>query len=346
MCYYRHPRPARRSEAKREWTRAGRGAKSNLHPSNDLQMLVEPTKQSWQGRHDPLDGHAGNRWHHIIEIGASQDPGVINLLGFACDEGVFRNQGRIGAKQGPQHIRAALSNLAIHQPLRLHDLGDVACHDKNLESAQGEFAGLASAALKKSQFVIGLGGGHEIGFASFAALNAARPQGTLGILNFDAHFDMRLENQRNSGTWARDAFDLAGIRTKYAAFGISSASNTSALFQTAQKNGVHFRLDERMTLLHLEEAKQDLSDWLEQIDHLYLTVCLDVFPAANAPGVSAPAALGVVPEVIEPLIKLAAKSKKLAIMDVAELNPNHDIDSHTARLAARLIYQAVNTLHV
>ncbi len=307
-------------------------------------MLVEPTKQSWQGRHDPLDGQDGNRWHHIVEIGASQNPGVINLLGFACDEGVFRNQGRTGAKQGPQHIRTALSNLAIHQPLPIHDLGDVACHDKNLESAQGEFAGLASAALKKSQFVVGLGGGHEIGFSSFAALNAARPQGTLGIINFDAHFDMRRDQQRTSGTWALDAFELAGPRLKYCAFGISSASNTSALFRTAQKHGVHFRLDEKLTLLHLEEAKQDLTAWLEQIDHLYLTICLDVFPAAYAPGVSAPAALGTVPEVIEPLIKIAAKSKKLAIMDIAELNPQHDVDQHTAKLAARLIYQTVNSL--
>lgn len=307
-------------------------------------MLVEPTKQSWQGRHDPLDGPDGNRWHHIVEMGATPDPGAINLLGFACDEGVFRNQGRIGAKQGPQHIRQALSNLSVHQHLKLRDLGDSACHDKNLESTQGEYAGLASAALKKSQFVVGLGGGHEIGFASFAALNAARPQGTLGILNFDAHFDMRRETQRTSGTWALDAFELAGPRLKYCAFGISSASNTAALFHAAQKHGVHFRLDERLALLHLEEAKQDLTNWLEQIDHLYLTVCLDVFPAAYAPGVSAPAGLGVVPEVIEPLIKLAAKSKKLAIMDVAELNPQQDIDHRTARLAARLIYQITNTI--
>lgn len=307
-------------------------------------MLVEPTKQSWQGRHDPLDGTDGHRWHHIVEIGPSPNPGAINLLGFACDEGVFRNQGRVGAKQGPQQLRQALSNLAIHQPLPLHDLGDVACHDKNLELAQGEYSGLAAAALKKSQLVVGLGGGHEIGFASFAALNAARPQGTIGILNFDAHFDMRRDNQRTSGTWAADAFEIAGPRIKYACFGISSASNTAALFRTAQKHSVHFRLDERLTLLHLEEAKQDLSNWLAGIDHLYLTICLDVFLAASAPGVSAPAALGLAPEVVEPLIKIAAKSGKLAIMDIAELNPTHDIDHRTARLAVRLIYQTVNSM--
>lgn len=307
-------------------------------------MLVEPTKQSWMGRHDPLDGPEGNRWHHVVQMGPSQEPGAINLLGFACDEGVFRNQGRIGAKQGPQHLRSALANLAIHQPLHLRDLGDVACHDKNLETAQGEYAGLSMAAMRKGQFVVGLGGGHEIGFASFAAFNQARLQGTLGILNFDAHFDMRRDNQRTSGTWALDAFELAGPRLKYCAFGISSASNTAALFHTAQRHGAHFRLDERLTLLHLEEAKQDLADWLGQVDHVYLTVCLDVFPGGVAPGVSAPAAMGVSPEVIETLLKVAIRSRKVALMDVAELNPQVDVDSRTARLGARLIYQAVNGL--
>jgi formiminoglutamase len=307
-------------------------------------MLVEPTKQSWQGRHDPLDGPDGNRWHHVVQMGPSQEPGAINLIGFACDEGVFRNQGRIGAKQGPQHLRSALANLAIHQPLKLHDLGDIACHDKNLESAQGEYAGLASAALKKGQRVIGLGGGHEIGFASFAALNAARPQGTLGILNFDAHFDLRRDRERTSGTWARDAFEIAGPRTKYFAIGISSASNTAAIFKAAIQHGAQYRLDERLTLNHLTEAAEELQTWLTQIDHLYLTVCLDVFPASAAPGVSASAAFGVDPQVIEPLVKLAAKSGKLQIMDIAELNPLHDLDSRTSKLAARMIYQAANLL--
>ncbi|MBL8069254.1 MAG: formimidoylglutamase [Armatimonadetes bacterium] len=307
-------------------------------------MLVEPTKQSWMGRHDPLDGQAGNRWHHGVQMGPSQEPGAINILGFACDEGVFRNQGRIGAKQGPQHLRAALANLAIHQPLHLRDLGDVACHDKNLETAQGEYAGLAMAAMRKGQFVAGLGGGHEIGFASFAAFNQACPQGTLGILNFDAHFDLRRDNQRTSGTWALDAFELAGPRLKYCVFGVASAANTSALFHTAQRHGAHFRLDERLTLLHLEEARKDLESWLDQVDHVYLTVCLDVFPAGYAPGVSAPAALGIAPEVVEALVKVAIRSRKVALMDVAELNPLHDVDSRTARLGARLVYQAVNTL--
>jgi formiminoglutamase (EC 3.5.3.8) len=48
----------------------------------------------------------------------------IALLGFVCDEGVRRNQGRTGAAEGPQAIRQALANMASHAGHeRLVDMG-------------------------------------------------------------------------------------------------------------------------------------------------------------------------------------------------------------------------------
>ena len=38
----------------------------------------------------------------------------VALLGYACDEGVRRNKGRIGAAQGPDAIRKQLARLAYH----------------------------------------------------------------------------------------------------------------------------------------------------------------------------------------------------------------------------------------
>ena len=66
---------------------------------------------------------------------------------------------------------------------------------------------------------------------------------------------------------------------------------------------------------------------------------LYAFPASLAPGVSAPAARGIPLEVVEPLLDIIKHSGKLKLFDIAETCPKHDIDSHTARLAARLIHQ-------
>ena len=62
----------------------------------------------WQGRVDPEADAL--RWHQCIRpLSAARESGVA-LLGFACDEGVRRNHGRIGAAGGPQAIRRALAN--------------------------------------------------------------------------------------------------------------------------------------------------------------------------------------------------------------------------------------------
>ena len=66
---------------------------------------------------------------------------------------------------------------------------------------------------------------------------------------------------------------------------------------------------------------------------------LDALPAHVAPGVSAPAARGLALEVAEALVDDVLASGKLALFEVAELNPRLDLDGRTARVAARLVEQ-------
>ncbi len=300
----------------------------------------------WQGRVDAADGDAGLRWHQIVEPWRAGAARGVALLGFASDEGVRRNQGRIGAAQGPQALRRMLANLPVHERFALYDAGDVICAGDALEAAQDDYAVRAAALLDEGHLVVGLGGGHEIAWASYRAVarsRAMRAAGAkLGILNFDAHFDLRKDERANSGTPFLQALDHAaanGLRVEYRCLGVSEASNTRALFDRARERGVVWRCDDALTLLALDARAAELADWLRTIDHLYLTVCLDVLPAWVAPGVSAPAARGVAPEVLEPLIALAAGSGKLRLADIAELCPPHDIDGRTARVAARIVWR-------
>ncbi|NLB58538.1 MAG: hypothetical protein GX805_08760 [Gammaproteobacteria bacterium] len=52
----------------------------------------------------------------------------------------------------------------------MYDTGDVCCTNGNLEDAQAEFASRTRAFLDLGHSVIGLGGGHEIAYASFGAI--------------------------------------------------------------------------------------------------------------------------------------------------------------------------------
>jgi formiminoglutamase len=303
-------------------------------------MRRPAVKADWSGRTDEADGERARRWHQVV---CPRDvPGAaVSLLGFACDVGVTRNLGRAGAAAGPMALRKALAGVAVHGLAQVDDLGTVGCDGDALERAQAEFGEVVSTVVAAGGLPIGLGGGHEIAFASYLGLAGAVPAGeSVGIVNFDAHFDLRGGERASSGTPFRQILEhaaAAGRRAEYLCLGISRFANTAALFDRARALGVHWVEDGDCREDRLDALRGEVEALAARVDHLYLTVCLDVFPAAAAPGVSAPASLGVAPALVERLLDVVVSSGKLRVADVAELNPRQDIDARTARLAARLV---------
>ena len=305
---------------------------------------VDVPPQPWTGRFDG-DGAEHLRWWQAVEAydeGAAADPETkpAALLGFCSDEGVRRNKGRTGAAAAPAALRAALGPLAFHLDRAVADAGDVVVSGTGLEAGQERAGRAVTAMLNAGQLTVVLGGGHETAFASYSGVaGSAAVQGgrRLGVLNLDAHFDLRDEPVPSSGTpflqMAR-AEAAAGRDFRYAVVGISEPNNTRALFDTAQKLGVRYLLDEDCGE---ERVREFVAGFLADIDVLYLTIDLDVLPAAVAPGVSAPAAYGVPLPVISAVCRHVTRSGKLMHLDVAELNPAFDLDGRTAKVAARLI---------
>ncbi|MEZ8308058.1 formimidoylglutamase [Vibrio splendidus] len=319
----------------------------------------------WTGRNDLEDGALGTRVHHITKQVQSSDlsneltDGAIALVGFASDAGVARNKGRVGAKQAPNLIRQALANMAWHSDAHIADLGDIECNDGQLEVSQKQCASVIANALSTNK-VITLGGGHEVAWASFQGLaehlnkiqSEHKPK--IGIVNFDAHFDLRefesniTDIKPSSGTPFNQISDYCHTHQwpfHYACLGVSAASNTKALFNKADQLGVWYEHDRDMTLVNQVAQLVKLQKFIAECDYLYLTIDLDVFPAATAPGVSAPAARGVSYEALAPFLEQIFKhTEKLIIADIAEYNPDYDIDGQTARLAARLCWDIASAM--
>lgn len=298
----------------------------------------------WQGRVDLPECAQTRRWHQWVREPAAGVPVGVALLGFACDEGVRRNHGRVGAAEGPAALRAMLSNLPVLDDTPLYDAGTIACTDGDLEAAQDRYADALAALLDDGHFAVGLGGGHEIAYASYQGLarylGVRRPR--VAIINLDAHFDLRQQPQGSSGTPFLQAIEHArsiGLPLQYIAYGISAAANTRALFDTARQLGVHYVCDDQLSLLSLAGHVAELEARLADVDLVYLSIDIDGLPHATAPGVSAPAARGVPLEVAEPLLDAVAASGKLRLLDLAELSPPHDRDNATARVGARLIHR-------
>jgi formiminoglutamase len=301
----------------------------------------------WQGRVDDADGPLARRWHQVMQPHATRAaPGTTMLLGFACDAGVARNHGRVGAAEGPLAIRRALRNMPVHECTQLADGGDIRCAGDELESAQQALAALVAQQLGAGRFPLILGGGHEMAWGSFTGLatHLAMTEGVprVGIVNFDAHFDLRRDTRATSGTpFLQIAQECAarGWEFRYACFGVSRYANTEALFERARELGVRVQLDETLDAAGGSSA---LTSFIADVDDVYLTVCLDVLPAAVAPGVSSPAPRGVALDVLEPLIDVVCASGKVRLADIAEMNPRFDVDGRTAAVAARIAARIAN----
>ncbi|WP_035828189.1 formimidoylglutamase [Cupriavidus sp. SK-4] len=308
------------------------------------------TQNLWQGRVD--DGERGDttRLFRIVHALEAADVTPLNgapvLLGFNCDAGVLRNQGRPGAAHGPDAIRQALANVPAHGLPALYDAGNVSCDDGDLESAQLALAGTVRGVLVRGGLPLVLGGGHEVAWGTWqglrAHLDAQDDGGRVLIINIDAHFDLRTSRPANSGTpfdQIANACAERGQPFDYICLGVSRLSNTPALFRRADALGASYVEDVDMQERHLDSRLAELAARIDATDHLYLTIDLDALPAAVMPGVSAPAAYGVPLPVVEEVALLARRSGKLRVADLAEYNPQYDRDHQGARVAARLAWR-------
>ncbi|MFH4968623.1 formimidoylglutamase [Gaetbulibacter sp. M240] len=307
-------------------------------------------REIWTGRKTPE--HLGVQyWYQAVNCVLLSDlndlpAGGFGLIGYACDEGVRRNQGRIGAVEGPGALREKLGKVAWHhQSETVYDFGDVLCQDDNMEASQAAFADGISDLISKGILPIGIGGGHDMAFAHFNGIKKAfnNINKRIGIINFDAHFDLRpVEEQPNSGTPFNQIAKLLKQENKrldYFVLGIQKGCNTRSLFDVAKKEGVKVVFAEQCQNQpeQIKAIKTKLNAFVASVDLLYITIDMDGFSSAYAPGVSAASPLGFSPEFVFETLGFLLSSEKVMALDIAELNPKYDRDHQTAILASRLI---------
>ena len=290
-------------------------------------------------------------WHQEIAVSHIKDIGSeklfdIGLVGYVCDIGIERNHGRIGAKKGPNRIRNKLGKLPIHFiNKKIIDFGDVICIDDHLEDCQKALSKIISELISKNIVPVAIGGGHDIAYANFNGIKDALKnvsKNNIGIINFDAHFDLKnVEIKSNSGTPFNQIL-TENNNVDYFAVGIQQQSNTKELFKIAEEKKVSYVSNFECETFS-EALKNKLNTFIKKVDYLYITIDLDAFSSAYAPGVSAPSPLGFTPHFVYKVLAFLFESNKVISCDIAELNPDFDIDEHTASLAAKLIdYMILN----
>ena len=266
--------------------------------------------------------------------------GVV-LVGCPQDEGVRRNRGRPGAAEAPAEIRRALYRYPVtefHQGLRLLDLGDIRI-DGELEAVHDRLHAVMRQVLRDGKKAVVLGGGNDISYPDVSAL-AVEASPVLAF-NVDRHLDVRADTPRNSGTPYRQLLEEGHLDPKhFHEVGTNSFANSVEYLQYVERlgAGVHYLGDLRTagvgaTVRGLV-ARSDAAG-------IFFGFDLDAVRAVEAPGVSDPGPMGLTAREVCEIADVAAADPRTRIVEITEVNPRHDRDGITCKLAANFLMRAL-----
>jgi formiminoglutamase len=307
-----------------------------------FKYLDAPNEKLFFTRKDSSDPRMGDSVLHS-EKKFSNDV-KIGIVGVPTDEGVKRNGGRIGAKDGPDAIRTefykrtpfVFGKEKSPSSLSIFDFGNLKIR-KTLEETHLMLTEVIHALVAAEIVPIVLGGGHDIAFPNF--LGFSKGKRNVGVINIDAHLDYRKPiPKRNSGTSFRQMLDLQGSALNamnLVEIGTQSFANSTDHYAELTERGA--------TVFSLRDVRSDgITKTLElsyelatsNADALYISFDLDVVHSADAPGVSASLPSGFTAEEFLTAALFAGKRRKTKLIDIVELNPKFDHDGRTAKLAA------------
>jgi formiminoglutamase len=286
-------------------------------------------------RNDAADPRLGDR--------VNRGPGVyehahVVVLGCPQDEGVRRNGGRVGAAQGPTEIRRMLYKMTVNGlgDLGLHDAGDVV-PQATLEDTHAAQQAAVAQLLADGKRVVVLGGGNDISYPDCAALS--KSAGEVLAFNVDAHFDVRPNAERNSGTPYRQLLEEGLLQGPHF-FELGSQPFCNAQEHAAYLAGKRAHVVP-LDALRAKGAARVVRRALREAQAakaVFWGFDLDVVNASEAPGVSAPNPLGLSGAELCELAALAGAAPRTRIVEFSEMNPAFDVDGRTARLAAAAIW--------
>lgn len=305
-----------------------------------FQNTTRPKQDLFFKKNDPNDVRLGEIVSYSV---VNYEESEIIILGCPQDEGVARNKGRIGAALAPAAIRSQfykLTNFGIS--IAIFDLGDTIIQ-KTLEETHDLHTKIVEQVLRDGKRLIVLGGGNDVSYADGAAMAKVFGKENWSAFNIDAHFDVRADTPRNSGTPYRQLLEEKFILPEnFFEIGYQSQANSPIYFDYLKNIGATITsLDEFQKNKSLAKTVRSL---LSANRSLFWGFDADVVRAADAPGVSAPSPIGLTAEEFIKSVGFAGSLKETKIIEFTEVNPKFDIDNRTTKLVAVAMHKFLQNL--
>ncbi len=255
-----------------------------------------------------------------------------------------------GASTTPNAIRDVWRTMTTYnadydvdlKTLVARDIGDVKMHvtdikqcHLNIEQGLSEWYSDQPKAIP-----IIIGGDHSITCPSVKAFVKHHP-GRIGMIHFDSHLDVRnLEDGGPSnGTPIRGLLETNTIKGEdIYTIGIHGFMNSREYRDYAEEQGIHIYTAREVRKRTIEVVLAEVMNELEsKVDHIYVTVDIDVLDHVYAPGSPGSGPGGMTtPELFDSLFEIG-KNKRVKAMDLVCIDPLQDVKTLTVKSGAYTI---------
>jgi len=246
----------------------------------------------------------------------------------------------VGTRDGPRAIITASQQVELYdeelgrESVR-HGIATLAALEPDVrgpEAMVGRIHAAARRVVRDGKFLLSLGGEHSVTSPLVRAVRARHKQ--LSVLQIDAHADLRDTYQGSPWSHACVMRRVHDLGVPAVAVGIRNYSADEARFIRR----------ERKAILSARRC-HETTDWIAEVvqgltDEVYVTVDIDGFDPAYAPGTGTPEPGGLDWRQVADLLAAVARRRRIVAADIVEVRPLPP-GVVTEFLAAKLAYRLV-----
>lgn len=253
--------------------------------------------------------------------------------------------GSPGAREGPGAICDSLSGVKSHHfdagPVTtVGDLGTIQVPSGiAVSDAQDALREQTTTIHDRDTVPVFLGGDNSLTYANVAPL--LEREGSVGVVSLDTHLDCRaVQGEPSSGSPYRQLWE-AGL-DEMVVLGARHFETSTAYADYLREQGGEIVTAEEVGDDPVEATDRALT--AVDVDHLYVSVDMDVLDVTAGPGVSAPTPGGITTRELFRMVRLLVGSGAIAGFEVVETAPPLCPDGRTADAAARTVAHALSAL--
>ncbi|WP_255171233.1 agmatinase family protein [Natrononativus amylolyticus] len=257
---------------------------------------------------------------------------------------------RSGSREAPDAVRQAFYYNTTYSPdfdvdiadIEIADLGDVDVDLMDIATTHARTEDVMTALFDRGVTPVVVGGDHSISYATVAAACERPDIENLGLIQFDAHQDLRHSHggQPSSGVQFRQLLEERPEfdGEHYAQVGIRGFMNSKPYMEYADDQGITVFSGRDVARQGMETV---VSEALEiattGTDGFFATVDIDCLDLSIAPGTAAPSPGGLSAwDILEGVYAVGSHPKSLG-MDLVEIAPPHDVNGLTSITGATIL---------